>query len=440
MNPTYDSISFDLDYCEADVYKISEAIRAKSSILFIGMPGCGKSRLSRFIFEQPGVLARYGMPESLRACRLDCDTIDNDPLAVYLEMLGALQTDLVSPSVDISVLKNQIKTAVNNIDDEFDLVIIFDDFEPKLQQALGEAFFSFLYALRNTRPNLNLSYLFMANLNIDLSRFYKTNRLFDGGVDNSIIWASLFNKKDSYFSIERQWSRLPTPDILNDRPKKEQLKKRIFELGGGHAVLMKRLAHLFAAEIITVKTEPQDLLETYQLTKDCDLIWADLNQPQQQYLSKLATVGSAEADPMTHQVLEKYGLLQGFQFFSPLFHYYVKTKQIGVAYSDIDFNQSKNKIILYTTNGQEYAIPFLGLSATNTRLLCYLFQNQEEICNRDQLAAIGWPNEVMDGVTNKAIDSQIGRIRQWLSNNKILRDIINIKTERGQGFSLHIDL
>ena len=51
MSNGYDTTSFKLDYCQNDVAQITGAVKAKASLLVIGMPGCGKSRLIDFVFN-----------------------------------------------------------------------------------------------------------------------------------------------------------------------------------------------------------------------------------------------------------------------------------------------------------------------------------------------------------------------------------------------------
>lgn len=49
MAEEYSTTSFELDYCQDDIAKITRAVKTKASLLVIGMPGCGKSRLIDFI-------------------------------------------------------------------------------------------------------------------------------------------------------------------------------------------------------------------------------------------------------------------------------------------------------------------------------------------------------------------------------------------------------
>jgi hypothetical protein len=433
MLDAYDIRAFKPDYCQADVEMITAAIKGKSSLLAIGMPGCGKSRLIDFIFNRPDVLARYGLPvQQLKVLRIDCDIVAAEPSSLFLALLQALAGDGPAVTGDsLSLLKNRLSAELQRLDPDVDLVIIFDNFNQSLQQALGEDFFNFLYALRNSRPRLNISYIFMANLKLNLAGFYKLDRLFDQGADRSIRWLSLLNRTDTEFSIERQLRRIGAdPARLT-----EVQKKRIYQLGGGHALLTRYLSHLMAADEISVDTEPERMLEHGGIRAACEAIWQDLEQTQRNLLIDLANGLPAPDRNQSTRLLRNYGLLQADTFFSPLFAAFVKNQEKTGPVVEAACADEGLKLTI-TTDDRQLLFSLTGLSRKKRVLFCYLVAHQNETCSKDRLIDIGWPLDHQAGVDPRALGRQIEEIRKWLSQRPQLSRYLSLETVWGEGYKL----
>jgi hypothetical protein len=424
MPNTYDVTAFEPDYCQADVSKIAKAIKAKASLLVIGMPGCGKSRLIDFVFKRPDILEKYDLPSNLKSVRVDGDMIAAD-------------------SRDLYTLKDRLSTEVQKLEASNDLIIIFDNFNRQLQQAVGEDFFNFLYGLRNAWPGLNISYIFMANLNINLVDFYKVGRLFDRGADRSICWLSLLDRKDTFFSIDRQLHRVgEDADALS-----EIEKQKIYELAGGHALLTRYLSHLILSDEVSIETEPEQFLDHIGIGTACTAIWDDLEQKHKNFLIDVTKGGNANVRASTSvtETLAKYGILREQAFFSPLFASFVKRQQKIDKVIEVSCDKAKIKVVIKTIDG-ELMVPLNrispekeGLLAPKARsLLCYLLAYQDEVCSRDQLIKIGWPLEQEEGISNQAVDRQIERIKSWLKQQPQLSQYLAIETVRQVGYKLVI--
>ncbi len=434
MPDTYDVQNFALDYCQTDAATIAAAIKRRASLLVIGMPGCGKSRLINFMLNRPDVLAQYDLPEQTTFIRVDGDLVTGGPGGMLIEMLRALDPtmlDLGRCSPD--ELKNRLITAVGQLEPDTDLVVLIDNFIQPLQQALGEGFFHFLFALRNSRPKLNLVYIFIANLKIDVTGFYKLDRLFDRGVAQSICWASPLNRQDTFFSIERQLHKAGQPSGALSQVQKE----RIFALSGGHSRLTRHLTHLMDSDDISLATAPTQVLVHDGLRAACRAIWEDLNQRRQNLLIDLThdqpPPPSAEQAVST---LQKYGVLTDqTHFFSPLFECFVQQQEKSGSVLDVRCDGSQTRLLLQTVTG-EGTVVIRGLSRRKRKLLCYLVENQGETCSKDQLIRIGWPADENEGVSDRALARQIDGIRRWLEELLQLSQIMAVETVWGEGYQL----
>ncbi len=433
---TYDVQSFDINYYQVDVAKILTAVKNHSSLLVIGMPGCGKSRLMDFIFSRPDVLQQYGMSPSIKSVRVDADALTSNPRGMYTRMLRALNSNIRPNRDDIELLREQIITEVDEMDPEIDLVIIFDNFVHQIQQALGESFFNFVYALRNVRPNLNLSAIYMANLNIDRKAFYKAERMFDGGIDHSTCWLSLMNDEDTIFSIERQWLKAGySCDHLSDKD-----KAKICQLSGGHALLNRHLSHLALEGLLATNSDPAQWLHDSSVHAVCQSIWDDCNQKQKNIQIDVAQHADlAAASKESLQELQSYGVIfSNFQFFSPIYGRFVANHQKSKQILSLQCDDAQTTLTLLTVDHRHLQFPLDGLPAKKRTLLCYLAANCGETCTKDQLKDVGWPLDKTIHVTDQALDRQIEDIKKWLKNQDQLNQYITIESIWGIGRKLNI--
>jgi hypothetical protein len=433
MPRTYDVQSFDLDYCQADVAKITMAIKSKASLLVIGMPGCGKSRLVNFLLQRPGVLEQHDLSNNLRFIRVDCDIVTTHPQSMYLELLRALGNEVdVFSEGGLEGLKNRLIKVIKEIEPSIDLVVIFDNFTKSLQQALGEDFFNFLYALRNIRPGLNMLYIFVVNLQIDLAGFYRLNRLFDKGTGGSICWISLLDREDTYFSIDRQVQKVEQKlDSLSETD-----KEQIYALAGGHALLTRYLTQLVISGEASLETKPAQLLTHSSLSTTCEAIWNDLEEVHKNYLVDLAAGVSKVIDKsQIARILFNYGILkESGSFFSFLFESYVKTKEKARLVVNAQCDASKTRIVIKTLD-HETSFVLQKLSLKKRRLLCYLLENQGETCSKDELIAIGWPSDNTKGVSDESLSRQIEGVRSWLKE-QLQGQYLTLEAVWGEGYRL----
>ena len=437
MSNAYDVENFELDYCQQNISKIAAAIQNKASLLVIGMPGCGKSRLIDFFLNRPGVLEKHGLSDALTFVQVDGDMITTAPRGVYFELLRAVGSDvdrLGESSLDL--LQNHLISAIRKLEASRDLVIIFDNFTSELQQALGQSFFNFLFALRNSRSKLNLVYIFMANLKVDFSGFYKMERLFDRGADRSICWLAPLNQKDSFFSINRQLHKAgATPDSLS-----QAHKERISQLAGGHALLLRHLTHLMLSGDLSLQTELDRVLTYSGLQAACEAIWNDLDQSSQDRLIDLVTKHTPAQDATPpDKFLENYGILkEETRFHSLLFEHFVKQRERPKVTLELQCDKTQTQLVI-KRNEQARLFPLQGLSARKKRLLCCLLENQGQTCHKDQLIIAGWPADDGQGVSDQALSRQIDGLRTWLKKATQVAQYLTLETVWGEGYRLQLN-
>lgn len=431
---SYDIQYFPQNYCINDIAHLAQAVHNHASLLVIGMPGCGKSRLLDFFTNRTDVLAKYHLNPTINFVHVDGDTISDQVTSMYARLLLALNPKKTSFDQPINMLKEQLLQEVSQIAPEDDLVIVFDNFRRSLQQALGADFFNFLFALRNSRPRLNLSFLFLTNLQINRSGFYKLERLFDQGIDHAICWLSLLNEADAFFSIERQWRKAGRQmENLTDAH-----KQAIYKMSGGHALLNRYLSHLMALGEINADSSAAELLQQGSLSAACTAIWRDLSQRQKNLVIDIARQpNTAQQQHPEFGILQKVKLLdENGRFFSPIFTQFVHTQQKSDTVQAIACNLSRTNLTLTTIDQEAYTVPLTGLSIRKRALLCYIIANFRETCTKDQLKNVGWTADDLDGVTDQALSRQMDDIRRWLREQPQLNQHLNLESVWGIGYRL----
>jgi hypothetical protein len=434
MSDAYDVRYFEPDYCEKDLSSLADAMHNLTSILLIGMPGCGKGRLFDFLLHKPGILEQYGLSDNWRVVLIDGDAVGGNAAAIYSELLFALRGTRTDSGASLNSLRNELRSAVEQLEPNTHLGVIFDNFTRDLQSALDKDFFNYLFALRNGRPRLNIVYVFVVNLTVDVAGFYRLERLFDGGIDRSLRWLSCFNRKDAFFSMDRQLRKVgEEPDVLS-----EEQKERIYHLGGGHALLNRHLTHLMLTGQISMQSSPTQVLAYAGIRAACEAIWNDLKPAYQNWLIDLRGKELCVADA-PDEILWKYGVVndQG-EFFSPLFEQFVKSQRKAPVVFDLRYDESCGAIVIRKVDCTDVAVSLRGLTARQRWLLRYLLENRGNCCSKDELIRVGWPSayEIGDTRTEQALVREVKQIRRWIDDQELLCQLVEIKAVYGEGYEL----
>lgn len=434
MTDVYGVENFEPDYCEKDLSNLANAMHNITSILLIGMPGCGKGRLFDFLLHKPGILEQYALSENWKVVLVDADVVGPKASDVYNELLFALTGTRTDSDASLGSVKNELRSAVRSLKADIHLGVIFDNFTRNLQNALGKDFFDYLLGLRNARPHLNIVYVFVANLTIDLEGFYRSRRLFDGGIDRCTRWLSCFGRTDAFFSIERQLGRVGAePDALT-----EEQKETIYHLGGGHALLNRHLTHLMLDGEISVHTQPAQVLEHAGVQAACRAIWNDLTPTYQNFLIDLGSNVLTSADA-PDDILRKYGVLDDEgALFSPIFKEFVRNQEKVPVVLDLTVDEARGVIIVKRNRDTDVAVSLRGLDVRESRLLLHLVEHKGTCCSKDDLIEVGWPQDYKKGEsrTDQVLSREIQQIRKWVEDQELLSQLVEINAVYGEGYIL----
>ena len=212
---------------------------------------------------------------------------------------------------------------------------------------------------------------------------------------------------------------------------------RLIEITGGLPAFMK-LACLALAEEELPGSEPAEkwverLLARAEFQRNCQEIWADLSATEQTLLSNISGgVDETQLDRDTLTYLLQAGLLteqptgKKAQIFSPILAAFIAQQNPGTVGQFTLHPQTR--ALLH--NG----IPLeLELTAHEDRLLTYFLEHAGEICAKDHLIQVVWPEEkVIDGIRDDRLAQLVRRLREKIEPDPA--HPVYIRTCHGRGY------
>ena len=138
-------------------------------------------------------------------------------------------------------------------------------------------------------------------------------------------------------------------------------------------------------------------------------LWESLTSQEQEILLKVIARKNLSDDEIKNaQYLINTGFFdpKTLKIFSPVFDYFVKTKE-----------EEKKK----EKNSSDF-------SKKENLLLTFLETNKNQICEREQIIEAVWPETESLGVTDWAIDRLVARVRNKLKDHDKNYEIVTIKT------------
>ena len=414
MGPIYKEASFPAYYREAEVGHIMGAVYKLRSIAITGLAGMGKSNVVRFIVSHPQARSRYlkERADDYAFVHVDCAGLaHSDEAGIVGEIAAQLSHDGIAPPTNPwpqapRSMRRMLRELILDVQPNLNLVLGFDYFDQAAAQ-LDQAFFNYLFHLRNTRPRGNLSYIFATRR--PMGHLHELHELLDDGCTVGPL-----STRDALDSIRRDEARL---GCTFDQAQRETLAA----CTGGHPGFLKNATEsLSRGQIDTTLPTAEiarQLLQSERLQNLCRELWNDLTPDEQTVLSGAAT-GAPPSRPRHHECvafLERNGLLVRREIapgeldraiFCPLFETFVRqvmaagsgTVRITAVYP----NQAR----IETPAGEER----MTISPRLFALLLALNESRGHVLPTDEIISRVYGSEA-DGVTNAALSQLVKRLR-----------------------------
>jgi DNA-binding winged helix-turn-helix (wHTH) protein len=441
MSPIYKEASFPLDYREAEVRQIMDAIYKLRSIAITGLAGMGKSNVVRFIVSHPEVRLRYLKQKAndYAFVHVDCAGLaNNDETEILNEVVMGLHREGIpagtaSPVQLSGDARHTLKEQILSLEPNLNLVLVLDYFDEAAAR-LNKAFFNYLFHLRNARPKGNLSFIFVTRR--PMGHLYELHELLDDG-----CVVGPLSTKDALDSIQRDEARL---GITFDAAQREAL----IACTGGHPGFLKNACELLGSgEVDTTlpgKDIARQLLRSEKITNLCQELWNDLMAEEQELLLRAARgIPSPQlVDSACVAYLEQSGvLIRGkrdhgdleVSIFCPLFEAFVHEVKAAISGAIGITAIFPNQVRIETPTREES----ITLPPKLFALLLSLTEAPGQVLPAEQIISRVYGDEAL-GVTDAALSQLVKRLRgildapvQRMTNNP---SYTCVETIRGVGY------
>ncbi len=446
MSPILES-SFNepITYRQALVTALFAKIRAGDSCAVIGAASMGKSRLLQFMLR-PEVRAYYlgSADATTLLIWVDCNRL------VAFSAWGLhelLLTGLLEASVHYAVIREQRETllqlrretilqrnkllAQRNVEMALQIFcqelkvqvcFIFDEFDEAYQQLPARALAS-LRALRD-RHKYRLTYLLFLRQPLDQLRPVQDCEGFYELSSHALFGLQPYGQSDAQDMIAQVMQRrqsLPMPDDASIQ--------QLLQASGGHPGFIGALVEGMSGAEASEQTWQSWAQTQPKVQEECRKLWAGLSGAEQETLHHLAQ--GIATDFRQRQSLLLKGLIvedtpQTVRVFSPIF----------ASYAASQSTQTQLGLRIDTQAGTVWVDgrAVEQLAPQEFALLCFLYDNLDDLCSSEQIINAIYPLEKRYGVNERNITTIVGRVRKKLEPDPAHpRYLLNV---HGQGYKL----
>lgn len=408
-------------YRHEEIQKILSLVLTGKFCQIVSVPGSGKATILKLLAHNRKLL-NFHLKEkeaSVRFIYLNLLDLSNYQDSQIIKFLLSALDQKSTESEDPIVLVKQLNETINKLTGhDNNLIFLFDHFD-EYQYRLPRAFFQIL-ATVGSLAKYKFAAVFATRRNLEELVDSQTLKDFYAFFVDNAIYLKLYDKEATNFmfsQIEQIFKKKLT----------QKVKESIIALTGGHAKLTKIIAELILRENVTLSPE---ILAKPIIKAALFELWSFLTAPEQQALIQIANNTASEKDNTT-ETLIKFDLInQNNTFTIPLFAEFIKTIIPNFAPQNISYNKTTNEI----TKGTNVISDLL--SPQEHRLLRFLAENQGKIIGREEIIKSVWPDvQVLQGISDEAIDQMVFRIRKKIEDNP--NQPKHILTIKGQGFRFH---
>lgn len=411
----------------ADITReLSEHIRNRQSVVFVGMRRVGISNFLRFFLHHKKLKQQYlnGQKNLFVAVDLN-DLIERTIPSFWVLTLKRILDAVDSANFEPKTKKYVEKLFFDGIQSKNTFLMI-ENIKKALNRVIGEGIYPTIFFIRFDRIAESASADFLANLeglkdstHNKLSFVFTTSRGLDSvspkvfsPTSLSLAESQIFLKPASEEDLKIICDAYIKRFGLRISPETEE---ELIKLTGGYVqYLQLALISLGEPESSKLTNLFELLANDERINLQSEEIWEGLTPREQELILKSLENHLTEAELREARYLLNTGFLikdkKGFKIFSPIFENFLKTKR-GKG------EQGSGKI---------------ELSRKEHLLFSCLKQNLGEVCEREAIIEAVWPEEEALGVSDWAIDRLVARLRKKIKEEEGF-EIVTIKT---RGFKL----
>lgn len=431
MDPHVTEASYPISFRHEEAEKLGEYIKQRQSVSLVGMKRVGISNFLRFFLNHRGIVKTYISSEQ-KHLFIPVDLNDLIEREIYpfwtlvLKRIVDASEDSALPeetkkkinslfltsiqSQDLFLLIDSIRRALSLIADSDVYPTLFFLRFDRLKDAFNPSFFDNLEGLRDATHE-RASYVFTSYRSLDSLFPEVKNRL---TVFAQVMSVRPANEKDMaviYDSYKKRYNFQLDPEA----------EKALFHLVNGNVqYLQLALILLNEKKDQKIKTEKElldVLLSDERITLESEELWESLSKEEKQVLLPVAKGQRLPEEEKAKAIyLWDTGFIQeedkGSKVFSPLLEHYLVGK---------DSEDKKTQLVDLTRK---------------EHLLFRLLESQMgEICEREKIIEVVWPEYQEFGVSDWAIDRLVARVRVKLRQQNSPYEIVTVRT---RGYKLSV--
>lgn len=414
---------YPLSFREDLAHVLGDHLQHQRSVELVGMKRVGINNFLRFFLFHQDIKKQY-MPQDGRHFFILVDL--NDLIEREIFPFWRLAFKRIADAVENSTLSEGIKAKISSLFvasiQTGDLFLTYDGVREalallaaenlyptlfltrfdRLKTAATPEFFNNLQALKDA-THQKLSYVFTSYRELDSlvpTVFHRK----DLALFSHITYVIPANKKDSDVVLEtieeRYHHNLP-----------EEVKEKVLAIAGGHTQYLQ-LTLLIISELgkkiekLSKEELLQKILADERVKLQSEELWESLTEDEKSVLLKAAAKQKITPEEKEKgKYLWDIGMLNAKgEIFSPLFATFLK-------------EQSQEK----EGNGVEF-------SKKEHMLFKFLEAHVNDICEREEIVDVVWPEYKEYGVSDWSIDRLVARVRKKLKKQKSMYEILTIRT------------
>ncbi|MGH7202927.1 MAG: helix-turn-helix domain-containing protein [Candidatus Levyibacteriota bacterium] len=422
--------SYPITFQQKEAEKLGEYLRQRQCVNIVGMKRVGISNFLRFFLRHEDIIPTY-ISKKDRHLFIPIDL--NDLVEQEIYPFWTLTLKRILDATEQSELPDSVKTKINDLFDKSiqfqDLFLVIDNIRQALNLLVDSGVYPTVFFLRFDRlkdtfnPSLfdNLEGLRDAshsNVGFVFTSYRSLRSSFPGARSSlSVFSQTMYLTPASEENIKIVYDAYRHRFHMSLLP---QAEKSLFRVIGGYMqYLQLGLIRLDELKKNTLKTETDilhALLEDERIALQSEELWESLNGEEKQVLS---LIGNKQKVEKHLQEKARYLWDTGFikevkgemTIFSPLFAAFVE---------QIEHEERKKRKTAHLTRKEN--------------ILFTLLKSQlGEICEREKIIEIVWPESQEFGVSDWAIDRLIARVRVKLREQD---NPYEIQTIRTRGYKL----
>lgn len=419
--------NFPLEFRANDAKILGEHLRHRHNVELIGMKRVGISNFLKFFLYHKDIVPTYiNHGENHFFIPVDLNDLVEREIYPFWMLTFKRLVDRVDESDLDKDIKEEISTQFLDSIQSRDLFLTIESLRKAISILVKQNRIPTIFFLRFDRLDTVVNNEFFANLQgLKEATGQKLSYVFTSFRSLDVIAPTVFSRKSlSVFSNLVHLKPASEPDMrmlsksFEDKysiTASDELLSTLIELSGGHVQYLQLsllVIHQRKEQELLDITKLKDLLlSDERIMLQSEEIWESLTADEQNVLLSIASNKELSAEAQTKaKYLWDTGIVlikdNKNVIFSPLFASYIKDKDQRNVNKEENVEFSKKEHALYT----------------------FLFENIDQICEREQIIKRVWPEYEEFGVSDWTIDRLVARLRNKLKKQAAKFEIVTVKT------------